>query len=112
MGLRFGTDGVRGVALTELTTDYVRLLGVAAARVLGGPRWYVARDTRESGSVLEAALAAGLCASGASVDLLGVLPTPGLALLGAMDEVPAAMITASHNPFSDNGVKIFATGGR
>jgi phosphoglucosamine mutase len=112
MALRFGTDGVRGVALTELTADYVRFLGLAAARVLGGDRWYVARDTRESGSVLEAALADGLAASGARVELLGVLPTPGLAHLGAMDNVPAAMITASHNPFSDNGVKIFAAGGR
>jgi phosphoglucosamine mutase len=112
MSLRFGTDGVRGVALTELTTDYVRLLGRAAAEVLGGERWYVARDTRESGSVLEGAFAEGLFESGATVDLLGVLPTPGLALLGALDGVPAAMITASHNPFSDNGVKVFAAGGR
>lgn len=112
MSLRFGTDGVRGVALTEVTPEYVRLLGRAAAEVLGGDRWYVARDTRESGSVLEGAFAEGLFEAGATVDLLGVLPTPGLALLGALDGVPSAMITASHNPFTDNGVKVFAAGGR
>lgn len=113
MGLRFGTDGVRGVALTELTTEYVHHLGVAAARVLdGGGRWYLARDPRESGTALEQALADGLRSTGADVELLGVLPTPALAHVAATDDVLAAMITASHNPFSDNGVKIFAAGGR
>ena len=112
MTLKFGTDGVRGVALVELTTSYTTALGVAAARVIGGDRWLVARDTRESGPELEAALAHGLCAGGAAVELLGVLPTPGLAHLAATLDVPAAMITASHNRFTDNGVKLFAAGGR
>jgi phosphoglucosamine mutase len=109
--LRFGTDGVRGVALTELTTAYVAALGRAAAQVLGGGRWLIGRDTRESGPELEAALVAGLVAGGALPELLGVVPTPALAHLSSLDGCPAAMITASHNPFHDNGVKIFAAGG-
>ena len=109
--LRFGTDGVRGVAHTELTTAYVAALGRAAAQVLGGGRWLIGRDTRESGPEFEAALVAGLVAGGALPELLGVVPTPALAHLSAVDGYPAAMITASHNPFHDNGVKIFAAGG-
>ncbi|MCU1395823.1 MAG: glmM [Ilumatobacteraceae bacterium] len=109
--LRFGTDGVRGVALTELTTDYVAALGVAAARVLGGGTWLIGRDTRESGPALTDALVRGLRAAGAEVVLCGVLPTPALAAASAALGAPAAMITASHNPFADNGVKVFAAGG-
>src|SRR5688500_12075886 len=111
MTLKFGTDGVRGVALVELTTAFTTSLGAAAAHVVGGDRWIVGRDPRESGEQLEAALAEGLCAAGATVELLGVLPTPALAHLAARDGVPAAMITASHNRFTDNGVKVFAPGG-
>ncbi|MCU1396927.1 MAG: glmM [Acidimicrobiales bacterium] len=109
--LRFGTDGVRGVALTELTTEYVTALGIAAARVLGNDTWLIGRDTRESGPVLLDALVRGLCAQGASVVDCGVLPTPALARCSSWHAAPAAMITASHNPFADNGVKIFAAGG-
>jgi len=109
--LRFGTDGVRGVALTELTTDYVQCLGVAVAQVLDGGTWLIGRDTRESGELLEFALTQGLHAQAQTVQSCGVLPTPALALLSARRGVPAAMITASHNPYSDNGVKIFAVGG-
>jgi phosphoglucosamine mutase len=109
--LSFGTDGVRGVALTELTTSYVTDLGRAAGSVLGGGRWLIGRDTRESGPELEAALVAGLAAAGAVPEVLGVVPTPALAHLAAVAGVPAAMITASHNPYRDNGVKIFAPGG-
>ena len=112
MRLRFGTDGVRGVAGTELTPEFVVALGRAAARALGPGRFLVGRDTRRSGPMLEAALAAGLAAEGASVERLGVVPTPALAYLGAEEDVPAAMISASHNRFSDNGVKLFAAGGR
>lgn len=111
MELRFGTDGVRGVALTELTTDAVAQLGRAAAQVLGGGRWVIGRDPRASGPLLEAALAAGLHAGGARVELAGVVPTPAMALAGARWDVPTAMITASHNPYTDNGVKFFAPGG-
>ncbi len=111
MSLRFGTDGVRGVAGSELTPELVLALGRATARVLGGPRVLIGRDTRESGAMLEAALAAGIAAEGVDVELLGVLPTPGVAWHSAREDVPAAMISASHNPFADNGVKLFTAGG-
>jgi phosphoglucosamine mutase len=112
--LRFGTDGVRGVANAELTPELVLRLGRAASRVIGGDdaTFYVGRDTRVSGPLLQAALTAGLAAEGASVVDLGVLPTPGVAWLSAADGVPAAMISASHNAFADNGIKFFAAGGR
>jgi phosphoglucosamine mutase len=109
--LRFGTDGVRGRALTELTVDYVGSLGRAAALVLGSGEWLIGRDPRESSPVLEQALLDGLCAAGADPTRLGVIPTPGLAHLSARHAAPAAMITASHNTYRDNGVKIFAAGG-
>lgn len=112
MSLKFGTDGVRGVANVELTPELALLLGRSAARVLGGDRWYIGRDTRRSGGLLAAALAAGLASEGAEVCDLGVLPTPGVAHASALDDCPAAMISASHNPFGDNGIKLFAAGGR
>lgn len=71
-----------------------------------------ARDTRASGPLLVAALSAGLAAEGVTVEDLGVLPTPALARIAAAEGKPAAMVTASHNPFADNGVKLFAAGGR
>jgi phosphoglucosamine mutase len=111
MTLRFGTDGVRGPQ-QELTDDLVYALGRAAARVLDGERYLIGRDTRESGPRIERALAAGLAAEGAGVELLGVAPTPAVAWLSAADDSPAAMISASHNAFDDNGIKLFARGGR
>jgi phosphoglucosamine mutase len=111
--LRFGTDGVRGLANVELTPELALALGRAAARVLGVERPFVlARDTRRSGPMLESALAAGLAAEGAEVVLAGVLPTPGAAYLSAQRDCPAAVLSASHNPFPDNGIKFFAPGGR
>src|SRR3954447_999672 len=112
MSLKFGTDGVRGVANTELTPEVVLALGRAAARVLGGNEFLVGRDTRLSGPMLQAALSAGLASEGASVCDLGVLPTPAVAFLSAQRNLPAAVISASHNPFADNGIKLFAPGGR
>ncbi|HET7718577.1 MAG TPA: phosphoglucosamine mutase, partial [Acidimicrobiales bacterium] len=112
MTLRFGTDGVRGIANAELTPELVLALGRAAARVLGDGPFLVGRDTRISGPLLQAALSAGLATEGADVVDLGVLPTPGVAWLSAADNRPAAMISASHNPFPDNGVKFFLAGGR
>ena len=109
---RFGTDGVRGLANAELTPEFVLALGRAAARVLGGPRFLIGRDTRVSGPLIQAALTAGIAAEGVDVVDLGVLPTPGVAALAAADGVPAAVISASHNPFADNGIKLFAAGGR
>ncbi|MEM7340998.1 MAG: phosphoglucosamine mutase [Actinomycetota bacterium] len=111
MAPRFGTDGVRGVANIELTTDVALALGRAAARVLGADRFVVGRDTRRSGPMLEAALVAGLCAEGATVELLGVVPTPAVAWTAAAQSAAGAMISASHNPFADNGIKLFAAGG-
>ncbi len=112
MPLRFGTDGVRGVANAGLTPELALALGRAAAGVFGSRRFLVGRDTRISGPMLQSALAAGLAAEGADVVDLGVLPTPGLAWFSAADGVPAAVISASHNPMPDNGIKFFAAGGR
>jgi phosphoglucosamine mutase len=111
MTLRFGTDGVRGAANVELTPELVLALGRAAARVLPGKRFLIGRDTRQSGPMLEAAFAAGLASEGVDVERLGVIPTPAVAWLSAQESVPAAVVSASHNPFSDNGVKLFAAGG-
>src|SRR5262245_47733980 len=113
MSLHFGTDGVRGVANSELTVELVTALGRAAARVLGNDRPYVVgRDTRRSGPMIEAALVAGICAEGADVILAGVLPTPGVAHLARDRAAAAAVISASHNAYEDNGVKLFSAGGR
>ncbi len=113
MTLRFGTDGVRGVANRELTPELVTALGRAAVRVLGPNQpFVVGRDTRRSGPMIESALVAGLCAEGADVVLVGVLPTPGVAHVARERGAPAAVISASHNPFPDNGIKLFAPGGR
>ncbi|HEY3095816.1 MAG TPA: phosphoglucosamine mutase [Acidimicrobiia bacterium] len=113
MTLRFGTDGIRGVANRDLTPELVTALGRAAARVIGTDQpFVVGRDTRRSGPLLEAALVAGLCSEGADVVRVGVLPTPGVAHLAGMVDAPAAVISASHNPYPDNGVKLFARGGR
>ncbi|MDP8987963.1 MAG: phosphoglucosamine mutase [Actinomycetota bacterium] len=111
MALRFGTDGVRGRD-AELAPEWVVALGRAAASALGGARFVIGRDTRRSGPLIESALAAGLAASGVDVERLGVLPTPGVAWVSATEGVPAAVISASHNPYTDNGVKLFAAGGR
>ncbi len=110
--LRFGTDGVRGPANTELTPELALALGRAAAAVLDCPRWVVGRDTRLSGPMLEAALAAGLASQGAQVEMVGILPTPGVAQLADRDDAAAAVISASHNPWTDNGIKFFSRGGR
>ncbi len=112
MTLRFGTDGVRGHADTELTPTLVTALGRAAARVLGAGPVVIGRDTRISGRRLEADLAAGLAAEGLAVDNVGVVPTPAVAHASAIRGVTGAMISASHNAFEDNGIKFFAPGGR
>jgi phosphoglucosamine mutase len=112
MTLKFGTDGIRGVANLELTPEFVRALGRAAARVLGGGRFVVGRDTRESGPLLQAALSEGLAREAADVADVGVLPTPGVAALSAAYNCPGAVISASHNPYQDNGIKLFTAGGR
>ena len=108
---RFGTDGVRGTANTELTPDLALALGRAVARTIAAPAFLVGRDTRKSGPMLQAALSAGLAGEGADVIDVGVLPTPALAWLSARRDLPAVVISASHNPFADNGIKLFGAGG-
>jgi phosphoglucosamine mutase len=118
MGRLFGTDGVRGVANRELTAELALALGAAAARRLarsGEPGRHVAvvgRDPRASGEMLEAAVIAGLTSQGIDALRVGVLPTPAVAYLtGAYDADFGVMISASHNPMPDNGIKIFGPGG-
>lgn len=115
MGRLFGTDGARGVANTELTVSLAVDIGKAAAMVLTGsssrkhPKILIGKDTRLSSDMLEGALIAGLCSVGADVVLLGVVPTPTVAYLVKKYEADAGiMISASHNPFEFNGIKIFA----
>jgi phosphoglucosamine mutase len=112
MSIRFGTDGVRGVANTEISVELALALGAVTAEVFGADQVVVGRDTRRSGSMLEAAVAAGIGATGADAVLLGVVPTPAVAAVCAADDVPGVVISASHNPFGDNGLKVFAPGGR
>jgi phosphoglucosamine mutase len=112
MALRFGTDGVRGVANAELTPELALLLGRAASRVLRADHVIIGRDPRRSGPMLEGALVAGFTSAGSAVELVGVLPTPAVAFLSQTEDCVGAMISASHNPFADNGIKLFAPGGR
>ena len=109
----FGTDGVRGVANRDLTPELALAIGRAfGGRLPGGARVLIGRDTRRSGPMLEAALAAGLASAGIDVGLLGVLPTPAVAeLVASSDAAGGAVISASHNPFPDNGIKLFGADG-
>jgi phosphoglucosamine mutase len=112
----FGTDGVRGrVGQLPMTPEFALKLGWAAGRVLGaaeGARVVIGKDTRRSGYVFESALEAGLAAAGVAVDLLGPLPTPGVAYLTrALRAQAGVVISASHNPHYDNGVKFFGADG-
>jgi phosphoglucosamine mutase len=125
--LRFGTDGLRGLANEELRPELVMALGRSAARVLavagdlangpgpkaplGRPCFVVGRDTRRSSPLLQAALSAGLASEGVEVIDVGVLPTPGVAYVSVEKGAPAAVISASHNPYWDNGIKFFSAGG-
>jgi phosphoglucosamine mutase len=120
VGRYFGTDGVRGVANRDLTAELALDLSVAAAHVLGDvgafeghrPVAVVGRDPRASGEFLSAAVVAGLASAGVDVVDLGVLPTPAVAHMAeALDVDLGVMISASHNPMPDNGIKFFARGG-
>lgn len=116
MSRLFGTDGVRGVANSQLTPNLAFRLGQAGAYVLSKehphPRIVIGKDTRISGDMLEAALIAGICSVGADVLRVGVLPTPGIALLTRTLDVSAGVvISASHNPVQDNGIKFFDSTG-
>lgn len=120
MGRYFGTDGVRGRANHDLTAELALDLSVAAAHVLGEagafaghrPTAVVGRDPRASGEFLEAAVIAGLASAGVDVIQLGVVPTPGVAyLVSSTGADLGVMLSASHNPAPDNGIKFFARGG-
>ena len=118
MGRLFGTDGVRGVANRDLTAELALALGSAAARRLGNSSHarrrvaVVGRDPRASGEMLEAAVIAGITSEGVDALRVGVLPTPAVAYLtNAYDAEFGVMISASHNPMPDNGIKIFGAGG-
>jgi phosphoglucosamine mutase len=119
MGRLFGTDGVRGLANADLSPELAMALAMAAARTLTGhvegrpPVALVGRDPRASGEMLEAAVVAGLTSAGTMVIRLGVLPTPAVAFLTAEARADfGVMISASHNPMPDNGIKFFAAGGQ
>jgi phosphoglucosamine mutase len=119
MGRLFGTDGVRGLANRDLTAEGALAIAVAAAHVLiergtgaGRPRAVVGRDPRASGEFLEGAVVAGLASAGVDVVRLGVLPTPGVAYLtGVLGAGLGVMLSASHNPMPDNGIKLFDAAG-
>lgn len=117
MGRLFGTDGVRGIAGTELDCTLAANLAKAAAMILEEkmgkrPKFIIGRDTRISGQMLEAAVSSGLCSAGADVVLLGVLPTPAVAyLVGQLGADAGIMLSASHNSYEYNGIKIFGADG-
>ena len=120
MGRLFGTDGVRGLANRDVTAELALDLSVAAAHVLGSlgqfeghrPRAIVGRDSRASGEFLAAAVSAGLASAGVDVNNVGVLPTPAVAFLTAELGVDIGVVlSASHNPMPDNGIKFLARGG-
>ncbi|GEK22177.1 phosphoglucosamine mutase [Cellulomonas xylanilytica] len=120
MGRLFGTDGVRGLANRDVTAELALDLSVAAAHVLGSlgefeghrPRAIVGRDSRASGEFLAAAVSAGLASAGVDVNNVGVLPTPAVAFLTAELGVDIGVVlSASHNPMPDNGIKFLAKGG-
>ncbi len=112
----FGTDGIRGrVGEGIITPDFVLKLGWAAGRVLGkgrGGKVLIGKDTRISGYMFESALEAGLVAAGVNIRLLGPMPTPGIAYLTrTLRAVAGIVISASHNPYDDNGIKFFDADG-
>ena len=117
MGRLFGTDGARGIAITELTCETAMQIGRAAALVLTKttnhkPKILIGKDTRISSDVLEAALVAGICSVGADAHILGVVPTPAVALLIKKYNADAGvMISASHNSVEFNGIKLFSNTG-
>lgn len=114
MGRLFGTDGARGVAITELTCEMAMNIGRAAALVLTKttnkkPKILIGKDTRVSSDILEAALVAGICSVGADAHILGVIPTPAVAVLVQKYQADAGvMISASHNSVEFNGIKLFS----
>lgn len=112
MSVTFGTDGVRGRAYDELTLEDSSAIGRAAATVFAADLVVIGLDTRESSIAVGQAVAAGASAQGAAVAWLGVAPTPAVAHYSRQHDAIGVMISASHNPWQDNGIKVFAPGGR
>ena len=116
MSRLFGTDGIRGIANTEITAELAYQLGRAATFYFGKatkrPQIIIGRDTRLSGMMLESAMAAGICSAGGDALILGVAPTPAIAYLTQSLKAQAGVvISASHNPYPDNGIKFFSAEG-
>jgi phosphomannomutase len=109
--MKFGTDGVRGLAHDELTLAFATRLARAVARAFGTTTVVIGRDTRESGSAFASALALGFGAENVTVLDLGVAPTPAVAYVCESLDIAGVVISASHNPWHDNGLKVFAPGG-
>ena len=115
----FGTDGIRRIANTELTPEFVYTISKAGAYVLTKhvkegvkPRIIIGRDTRISGTLIESAMTAGFLSSGANVELVGVAPTPAIAYLTKKTNADmSVVISASHNTFEYNGIKFFSNKG-
>jgi phosphoglucosamine mutase len=110
--LRFGTDGLRGTANRELTPEVAVVLGRAAAMVLTESDWFIGWDTRISSTMLAGAFGAGVASAGRGMTQLGGVPTAGVAFICRHHGLPGAMVTASHNPYVDNGIKIFGPDGQ
>ena len=118
MGKLFGTDGIRGVANEyPMTSEMAVKIGKSVAYAFNKeeastPLFIIGKDTRQSGNMLEYALASGICSTGANVLLAGILPTPGIAYLSRTLKANAGIVvSASHNPFFDNGIKLFDKNG-
>ncbi|GAI98772.1 unnamed protein product, partial [marine sediment metagenome] len=117
MGKLFGTDGIRGVANQyPITPDIVMQIGQATAYILKKEghrsRIVIGKDTRLSGYMIESTLVSGICSMGADAILVGPVPTPGIAFLTTnLDADAGIVISASHNPYQDNGIKIFSNNG-
>tara|TARA_Y100000768_G_scaffold106656_1_gene78222 strand:- start:7848 stop:9182 length:1335 start_codon:yes stop_codon:yes gene_type:complete len=112
MGLKFGTDGVRGLAHSELTTGLVSKLAFATSNAIEVKEFVIGTDGRESGHAFASALAGGLKAAGATSQYLGMVPTPGIAYIASEFEIAGAVISASHNHAEYNGVKFFLPNGQ
>jgi len=117
MGTYFGTDGVRGVANADLTPELTFAIGRAAAALIARDQpmdrpIVVGRDTRLSGPMLEGAIVAGITSTGRNVVQVGIVPTPAVAAITTrIDAAAGVMISASHNPIEDNGIKFFGADG-
>ncbi len=105
--LKFGTDGMRGTANTDLTAEVAVMLGRASAAELDEPEWLLGWDTRMSSEMLAAAFCSGVASAGKNIHAIGVVPTAAIAYSSRLRGMPGAMITASHNPYQDNGIKVF-----